>query len=185
MRRLTKSLTRQSRSRRTHGRPREHPDIAAWLKANEKPLPGNRGGDKEATYFNPLITRKTDKGSNGRWSVSFCLTPKSAANSQSCLTARAMLHTGEGKFDDAWQDLLACHRLGRLVARGGTSIESLVGHCIEVAAITADLAFVEPRKVGPEAISGLPSRLAEIAALALDCRENGLLGAHSSSSTPS
>ena len=42
------------------------------------------------------------------------------------LTARALLHTCEGHTEQAWQDLLACHRLARLVARGPTLIESLV-----------------------------------------------------------
>jgi hypothetical protein len=43
------------------------------------------------------------------------------------LAARAMLRTGEGRYDDAWQDLLACHRLGRLVARGSFLLYGLVG----------------------------------------------------------
>jgi hypothetical protein len=29
-----------------------------------------------------------------------------------------MLHAGEGRLDAGWQDLLACERLGRLIARG-------------------------------------------------------------------
>ena len=36
------------------------------------------------------------------------------------LTARAMLHLAEGRSDAAWQNLLACHRLGRHVARGSS-----------------------------------------------------------------
>ncbi len=59
------------------------------------------------------------------------------------LTARAMLRVAEGKLDDAWQDLLACHRLGRLVARGGTLIEALVGFAIDRIASNADLAYLE------------------------------------------
>jgi hypothetical protein len=63
------------------------------------------------------------------------------------LTARAMLHVGEGKPEDAWQDLLACHRLGRLVARGGTLIEALVGFAINTIASNTDLAFLESGKL--------------------------------------
>ena len=59
------------------------------------------------------------------------------------LTARAMLRVGEGKFDEAWRDLLACHRLGRLVARGATLIEALVGMAIDAIARNADLAYLE------------------------------------------
>jgi len=59
------------------------------------------------------------------------------------LAARAMLKAGQNAADDAWQDLLACHHLGRLVGRGGTLMEGLVGVAIEGVASTADLAFLE------------------------------------------
>jgi hypothetical protein len=65
------------------------------------------------------------------------------------LTARAMLLTSAGKADAAWRDLLACHRLGRQVARGGTLIEELVGIAIDQIASNTDLAFIES--------AGLPS----------------------------
>src|SRR5262249_280178 len=61
----------------------------------------------------------------------------------SALAIRAMLRVGEGKLDEAWQDLLACHRLGRLVARGATLIEGLVGIALEHVASAADLAYLE------------------------------------------
>jgi hypothetical protein len=53
-----------------------------------------------------------------------------------------MLRVKQGKPDEAWQDLLACHRLGRLLARGGTLIELLVGIAIDHTAQKADLAFL-------------------------------------------
>jgi hypothetical protein len=59
------------------------------------------------------------------------------------LAARALLHAGEGRFDEAWQDLLACHRLGRLVGRGATLIEALVGSAIDQVASRAESAFLE------------------------------------------
>ena len=68
------------------------------------------------------------------------------------LTTRAMLHAGEGRFDDAWQDLLACHRLGRLVARGATLIELLVGIAIDTIASNADLAYLERAPLDANAI---------------------------------
>jgi hypothetical protein len=65
----------------------------------------------------------------------------------SALTARAMLRVSEKRYDDAWQDLLACHRLGRLVGRGGTVIESLVGIAVDHVAANADVAFLHTAKV--------------------------------------
>src|SRR5262249_11569982 len=57
------------------------------------------------------------------------------------LVARAMLHVGEGAFEAACKELLACHRLGRLVGRGATLVESLVGYAIEGIASNAELTF--------------------------------------------
>ena len=46
------------------------------------------------------------------------------------LTARAMLHAGQGRREEAWQDLLACDRLGRLLAQGAEHNEFLLGRGI-------------------------------------------------------
>ena len=35
-----------------------------------------------------------------------------------------LLKTGEGKFDEAWQDPLTCDRLGRLIAGGPSTTNS-------------------------------------------------------------
>src|SRR5262249_5839513 len=63
------------------------------------------------------------------------------------LTTRAMLRVGEGRLDDAWQDLLACHRLGRLVGRGGTVIEAPVGVALDTGARAAVGAFLDAGKL--------------------------------------
>jgi len=47
------------------------------------------------------------------------------------LSARAMWHLGEGRDVECWQDVLACHRLARLVAQGNTLVEQLVGIAID------------------------------------------------------
>jgi hypothetical protein len=65
-----------------------------------------------------------------------------------------MLRVGEGKFDEAWQDLLACHRLGRLVARGSTLIEALVGIAIDHIASNAGLAYLGRAELTPEQVRG-------------------------------
>jgi hypothetical protein len=120
----------------------EYPNIADWLKTNEKPLALVVEATRRTHYYCPLLPRKTEKGSSGLIgalmpSVQKC---REFANA---LAARALLRAGEGRFDDAWQDLLACHRIGRLVARGATLIELLVGIAIDDIAVKADLAFLE------------------------------------------
>jgi hypothetical protein len=121
---------------------KDQPDFAGWLKANEKPLKLVVEATKRLQYFNPITVRRTEQGPHGLISalmptIGVC---REMANA---LAARAMLHTGEGRFEEAWQDLLACHRLGRLVARGSTLIELLVGNALDRIASTADLAFIE------------------------------------------
>jgi hypothetical protein len=54
-----------------------------------------------------------------------------------------MLRVDKRAYDEAWQDLLACHRLGRFVGQGGTLIESLISFGTEIMASTADLAFLD------------------------------------------
>jgi hypothetical protein len=121
---------------------KDYPHIAGWLKANEKPLAIAVEATKRPDYFNPLVSPRNDKAPG---SLIGALIP----SVQKCrevayaLAGRAMLRAGEGKFDDAWQDLLACHRFARLVARGATLIEALVGIAIDQITSYADLAYLE------------------------------------------
>jgi hypothetical protein len=54
-----------------------------------------------------------------------------------------MLYAGHGHGDAAWADLLACHRLARLIGRGGTLLEGMVGVAIEIIACRADVVFLD------------------------------------------
>jgi hypothetical protein len=123
--------------------PKDFPHIAGWLETNEKTLALVVEATRRPDYFNPLVVHR--KNEKEVVSLIGALLPsvqkcRELANS---LVARALLRVAEGKIDAAWQDLLACHRLGRLVARGGTLIESLVGIAINQIAANADLAFLE------------------------------------------
>ena len=59
------------------------------------------------------------------------------------LTARATLRIGEGKADDAWTDLLTCHRLARLMGHCATLIEGMGAMAIEGFTLKADVAYIE------------------------------------------
>ncbi len=132
----------QSRSTQRPWPAKDYPHIAAWLKVNEKPLAVAFEATKRPDYFNPLVSRWTEKDPGSLLSALLPSVQK-CRELANALAARAMLRVGEGKFDEAWQDLLACHRLGRLVARGGTLIEALVGIAIDQIASNADLAYLE------------------------------------------
>jgi hypothetical protein len=128
---------------------KECPHIAGWLKVNEEPLALVVEATHRPKYFNPLVAHKTEKGSGGLISA---LLPgvQKCRELAAALAARALLHAGEGRFDDAWRDLLACRRLGRLVARGGTLLESLVGIAIDQVASSAELAFLDRARLNAE-----------------------------------
>jgi hypothetical protein len=120
---------------------KDHPDIAAWLEVNEKPLAGFVEATRRPEYFNPLVSRDED-GKRGSLMGALLPAIQKCRDAASALSARAMLRIQEGKYDDAWQDLLACHRLGRLVGRGSTLIEALVGFAIDAVASKADLQYL-------------------------------------------
>jgi hypothetical protein len=141
----------------------DFPSVAAWLKLNEKPLGLVVEATKRPEYYNPLVTRPGKNGEPG-WLIGALMpTVAKCRDVAGALAARAMLRVGEGKFDEAWADLLACHRLGRLVSRGGTLIEWLTGVALQEIAAAADLAYLDAAKLTAEQararlndIQGLP-----------------------------
>ena len=122
------------------------PHITAWLALNEKPLAVVLEATKRPHYFNPLVSTKTDEEPSRLLGALLSSVAKCRAL-VSLLTARAMQRLGDGKVDEAWQDLLACHRLARHVARGACLTESLVGIAIDAIVSNADLAFLESGKL--------------------------------------
>jgi hypothetical protein len=121
---------------------KDYPHVAAWLKANEKPLAVAVAATRRPDYFNPLVSRRADNRPGGLLGALLPGVQKCRELARA-LAARAMLRAEEGKLDEAWQDLLACHRLGRLVGRGATLIEALVGIAVDSIASNADLAYLE------------------------------------------
>jgi hypothetical protein len=121
---------------------KDQPEYHAWLNANEKPLAVVIEAVKRPKYYAPLVPNREASGQKGLYGALI-------SGAQPCrefayaLCARAMRAIGENNPDAAWQDLLALHRLGRLVGRGGTLIEGLVGIAIDQIACRVDLAFLD------------------------------------------
>jgi hypothetical protein len=140
---------------------KDYPHIAAWLAVNEKPLTLVIEASKRPAYFNPLVPNRT--GMEPGLLIG-CLLPAA----QKCreltiaLCARAMLRTAEGKYDEAWQDLLASHRLARLVGCGAMNIEALVGIALNATACNADLAYIENARLTSQQIQGRLSDLQKL-----------------------
>lgn len=120
---------------------KDYPNLVTWLKANEKPLDLLVEATRRPEYFNPLVSRRTAKKRTG-------LIGALPTNANGCrqlagaLITRAMLKAAEGKNDDAWQDLLTCHRLSRRVTEGATLIEYLVALAMNSMASYSEIAFL-------------------------------------------
>jgi hypothetical protein len=128
--------------------PKDDPQFAAWLQVNEKPLAIVAAATMRRRYFFPAVSPKSRRLLSGlpgtlHEGASICMGLGNA------LAARAMLRIGQGAHADAWQDLLTCHRLGRLIASGGTIIVNFVGLGIDARACNGDLAFLD--KARPDA----------------------------------
>jgi hypothetical protein len=145
---------------------KDHPRMSAWLAANEKPLAVAVEATRRPEYFNPLIGPRFE---SRKGSLIGALLPSlfKCREFAIALATRAMLRISEGKFDDAWQDLLACHRLGRLVSRGGTLIESLVGLAIDAITSQVDLAYLQHAPLTARQIQDRLTELRRLPPLAL------------------
>jgi hypothetical protein len=118
--------------------PRDLPLVAEWLKANEKPLDIVVAATRRTACYLPLTETKEP----GLIGVQFACLQGSRAAAR-LLVARAMLEIGERKIAEAEQDLLACHRLGRLYGRTPFTIPALVAIAIDSTACQGDARLIE------------------------------------------
>jgi hypothetical protein len=118
---------------------KEFPLLAGWLAANEKPLALLVVASKRPRRFDPLIPE------NGCVIGALLPALQQYREAGRALTARAMLRVDEGKLDEAWEDLLACHRLARLAGQGTTLIDGLVAIAVDRLACGGDVGFLQAR----------------------------------------
>jgi hypothetical protein len=114
---------------------KDHAQIAAWLTANQKPLALGVEASKRPDYYSPTMGTSILASSDPvMW------TGRELAHA---LASRAMLEVNDGKPGDAWQDLLACHRLARLLGRGRGDMAFLTGIGLDQVAAAADVAYLD------------------------------------------
>ncbi|MBO0699584.1 MAG: hypothetical protein J2P46_14405, partial [Zavarzinella sp.] len=120
----------------------DEPDIADWLRRNERPLAVLIEASKRPRYFHPRVSKLTSVG-EPRLLSSLLPTLKKCRAAGLALVCRGMSREAAGDDDGAWQDLLACQRLGRVIAAGGGSlVEGFVGMELIDAASAAELALL-------------------------------------------
>jgi hypothetical protein len=116
------------------------PPLAEWVAANQAPLDLIVEASRRPRYYAPSPTLLN----NDREMLISMLLPhaQSAREAGRSLPARAMNHLGEGRLDEAWQDILAVHRLSRLVTQGQVLVEQLVAIALNNVACEATVALL-------------------------------------------
>ncbi len=112
----------------------DYPKLAGWLKANEKPLLLVISATNRPRYYMPMLSADEPPRAHTGLVPGLHIQREMAR----ALVVRAMLKLGSGDIDGAKADLLAVHRLARLVGQGPTLIERLVGMAVESEACKGD-----------------------------------------------
>jgi hypothetical protein len=115
----------------------EFPIVADWLHANDAPLKLVVEASRRPKYFEPWVSIPGQPMISG---ILFPL-PEGTHEAAQALAARAMLRAQKSQNDEAWQDLLVCHRLARLIGQGPAMVNSFVEAGVEAIAVQGDQAL--------------------------------------------
>ncbi len=116
----------------------ECPLAVQWLSVNEKPLELVLAASRREQRFFPVIIEPDN------CLISALLPHEQQIREAACLLiARSMQLAKQGKTAEAWQHILACHRLARLTSkRCDFLIDSLVAFAVEGIAISGTTSLV-------------------------------------------
>jgi hypothetical protein len=143
---------RQERAAKWPWTETEELELAGWLARNEKPLAMVSKVVCRTEYYNPVVFRQSEHPNDSLISASL-------SNVFECrqlvkaLACRGMMRLGKGQIDEAWQDLLTCHRLGRLIARGASLQEMLVGVALDRVASIAVASYLDRAPLSSDQIN--------------------------------
>ncbi|HDZ21766.1 hypothetical protein LCGC14_0285310 [marine sediment metagenome] len=135
----------------------QYPRITQWLADIDGPLALIVQGAEEPHFCLPIVPRDAE----GLYTVLLPVVGR-LRDAAKALGARAMLRAARGDIDGARADLLACHRMGRLVERDWILISYLVGISIDTMAHDGDLALLRTGRLSREQTAAI---LADLRAL--------------------
>jgi hypothetical protein len=151
----------------------EYPTLAEWLMTNEGPLTLAVEASRRPRYYEPAVVGAAEGPMGtllqalepGRLGLHthFGRSMDRRIGLARALVARAMLRIGEGKVDGAWEDLLACHRLARLVGQGPTLIDALLAMSMDGMACFGDQAFLHHANLNASGLAKMQDELARLA----------------------
>jgi hypothetical protein len=151
---------------------KEYPPLAEWVAENQAPLDLLVEASKRPRFYTPSPGMLAgDTSSLIAMRLPAIQTFREVARS---LPVRAMWHAGEGRPIDAWQDLLAVHRLANLCA-GNTLVEYLVAIAISNIACSNTCTLVGNTKLSSEDARQILSDLMALPRLPplADCIDHG------------
>jgi hypothetical protein len=119
----------------------QYPRLAAWLEANQGPLERAVIASSKPRWYAPLVAE------DGLLIQVLLPQVQDSREYARLLTTQAMFRLGSGDPEGAWQDLLACHRLARLVGQGSTLVERLTATSLEKLACEGDFALALEAKL--------------------------------------
>jgi hypothetical protein len=140
----------------------EYAALAKWLDANGPALEVIVEASQRPRYYAPLVAA----GDPPVTTAALLPLLNDARQVALALISRAMLRLSEKEYQAAWDDLMACRRLGRLIGQGPTLVESLVGYALEELAIHGQVEFLAAAELTVDEwaalqadVEKLPSRL--------------------------
>ncbi len=136
------------------------PALAQWVAHNEKPLDLLVEASKRPRYYSPSPNMLD--GSNDMLFAMLLPDVQMMRTALRALQVRAMWHLGEGRSVEAWQDLLACHRLARLTSENFTLVGQLVGMAIEGVSCTGTSQFLHHADLDAEAARQILAELQKL-----------------------
>ena len=137
---------------------KDDPLLAEWLKSIAKPLDIVAAASMRPRCHVPLVSPSSPPIALG---IEELRRPflDSAMDVGKALAARAMLRAGQGRIDDACEDLLGAHRLARLIAQGPTLLGTLSGRVIENTASEGSTALANSGRLSAEQARALLGQL--------------------------
>jgi hypothetical protein len=142
---------------------KEFPDAEKWIKVNVEPLRLAQLASLRTAYYSPAGCSDQKNEYHGVFSlISHSMHIQHLAELMLC---RAMLLTNDNKMSDAKQDIVACHRLARLVSQDISNFEWLMGSWLETQAIEAGICWLEQPELPTSLILEYQRELARLSSM--------------------
>ncbi len=119
--------------------------LKLWLAVNEDALRAVHRASRLTGWYDPKISDKRPYLMNSKLMIATQMRSIGEA-----LQVRVLLHLGEGRVEQAWEDVLALHRLAALQARDFTLVAHAIAHDMESGAFICEQALFQHPQLTPE-----------------------------------